>query len=114
MTTTVYIAGTTINGSYQLPDNEKTSKQYSECELAYIEFYDDNNNVVTPITGEVLCQFSPEGSIWRNSKEGTLQATTVYDATTVMPYVKGMVHDIRVNLTSITGATSFRACFWRR
>lgn len=105
-----YIEGDTADGAYT---SEATSKTYMECELAYIKFFDATGNKVTPTAGSIVFQFSPEGTIWRNTADAVLDATTVYDVTATMPYAAGLVHVARISLTGVQGATRFQACFWR-
>ena len=111
---TFYIEGPATNAVHTADATAWSSRQYSECELAYIKFFDAGGNMVVPTAGVLKFQFSPEGEIWRKGKNATLAAPTVYAEDATMPYAAGMVHMARINMADLAGtAVTFKACFWR-
>lgn len=105
-----YIEGSVADGLYE---SEATSKTFSECELAYIKFYDGEGLIAPVSAGTITVQYSPEGTVWRDVEGGVLDAATVHESATIMPYAQGLVNRARVQMDSIVGPVTFRACFWR-
>lgn len=109
-----YIEGSAADGTYEADETTWSSKQYSECELAYIKFFDGAGTVVTPTAGILKLQFSPEGTVWRNGQDHLINAAEVYDEDVIMTYAAGMIHVARIIITGLTGsAVTFSACYWR-
>lgn len=92
-------------------------KDYTYCEMSYIHFYSDDSysesSIVVPSAGNVLIRFSSDDIYWQDVVDGSFLAADAYEPSRLSPRGNGLVVNAQVTLTGVTGATHFKATFWR-
>lgn len=97
--------------TYMTPTMSIVSRRVS----VYVEFFDKNQQPVTPTAGSVYVNGRPMGWLWIAAVNSPIKATDVSHplAAYTVPYMEGLVTRVAVRFVGVTGAAFAAATVYR-
>ena len=106
-----FISNVVTDGDYFTGEMDSA---LSDCELSYIVFYSDEYvTEVTPSGGTVMTTLAPDGEHFRSLTGGNFNAIDANDPDRTAPVGYGLSTKGKITLAGITGASHFKACFYK-
>lgn len=106
----IYISGSVDDGEYI---SEHMSADFPDLRIAYILFFNESGDRVTPTDGVIKVYVSADGDYYKRAFDYQLSADSVYSEVLKMPSYTGLAQYCKIKLSGIVGAVTFKAAVWR-